>query len=150
MLARAADEKAERVRLLVDILPAAAAGFLAAGMRAYIGYRKRGHVRHFNGTIDLAAAAIGRYAYSLVHDDMPCMDDDDMPRTTFVHKAWDEATAVLAGDALQTMGFELVLNDQAGSPMCVQNWLKHWQSYGAHGMVLGQALDIAAETAETP
>ena len=99
-----------------------------------------------------AAAIEAVHAYSLVHDDMPCMDDDDMRRgRPTVHKAWDEATAVLAGDALQTMGFELVLNDQAGSPDVRAELAKTLaKASGAHGMVLGQALDIAAETAETP
>ena len=99
-----------------------------------------------------AAAIEAVHAYSLVHDDMPCMDDDDMRRgRPTVHKAWDEATAVLAGDALQTMGFELVLNDHAGSPDVRAELAKTLaRASGAHGMVLGQALDIAAETAETP
>jgi farnesyl diphosphate synthase len=80
------------------------------------------------------------------------MDDDDMRRgRPTVHKAWDEATAVLAGDALQTMGFELVLNDHTGSPDVRAELAKTLaKASGAHGMVLGQALDIAAETAETP
>ncbi len=99
-----------------------------------------------------AAAIEAVHAYSLVHDDMPCMDDDDIRRgRPTVHNAWDEATAVLAGDALQTMGFELVLNDQAGSPDVRAELAKTLaKASGAHGMVLGQALDIAAETAETP
>ena len=99
-----------------------------------------------------AAAIEAVHAYSLVHDDMPCMDDDDMRRgRPTVHNAWDEATAVLAGDALQTMGFELVLNDQAGSPDVRAELAKTLaKASGAHGMVLGQALDIAAETAEKP
>ena len=98
-----------------------------------------------------AAAIEAVHAYSLVHDDMPCMDDDDIRRgRPTVHNAWDEATAVLAGDALQTMGFELVLNDQAGSPDVRVELAKTLaKASGAHGMVLGQALDIAAETAET-
>ena len=99
-----------------------------------------------------AAAIEAVHAYSLIHDDMPCMDDDDIRRgRPTVHKAWDEATAVLAGDALQTMGFELVLNDHAGSPDVRAELAKTLaKASGAHGMVLGQALDIAAETAETP
>jgi farnesyl diphosphate synthase len=98
-----------------------------------------------------AAAIEAVHAYSLVHDDMPCMDDDDMRRgRPTVHNEWDEATAVLAGDALQTMGFELVLNDQAGTPDVRAELAKTLaKASGAHGMVLGQALDIAAETAET-
>ena len=57
-----------------------------------------------------AAAAIeAMHAYSLIHDDLPCMDDDDLRRgRPTVHRRWDEATAVLAGDALQTLAFEIV------------------------------------------
>jgi len=92
------------------------------------------------------------HAYSLVHDDLPCMDDDDLRRgRPTVHKAWDEGTAVLAGDALQALAFEL-----AGHPDCgdagvrADLMLSLARASGARGMVLGQALDIAAETAETP
>ena len=55
------------------------------------------------------AAIEALHAYSLVHDDLPCMDDDDLRRgQPTVHVKWDEATAVLVGDALQTLAFELV------------------------------------------
>ena len=60
---------------------------------------------------DAAPAAAGieaLHAYSLVHDDLPCMDDDDLRRgQPTVHRKWDEATAVLAGDALQTLAFAM-------------------------------------------
>ena len=64
-----------------------------------------------------AAAAIEAvHAYSLVHDDLPCMDDDDLRRgQPTVHVKWDEATAVLAGDALQTLAFELLTDPAAGT-----------------------------------
>ena len=56
-----------------------------------------------------AAAVEALHAYSLVHDDLPCMDDDDLRRgQPTVDRKWDEATAVLAGDALQTLAFELL------------------------------------------
>ena len=91
------------------------------------------------------------HAYSLVHDDLPCMDDDDMRRgQPTVHRRWDEATAVLAGDALQTLAFELVSDprsDLSGEVRAALS-LSLAQASGAAGMVLGQALDIAAETAE--
>jgi farnesyl diphosphate synthase len=62
-----------------------------------------------------AAAVECVHAYSLVHDDLPCMDDDDLRRgRPTVHKAWDEATAVLVGDALQTFAFELLTDPAAG------------------------------------
>ncbi|WP_407925262.1 polyprenyl synthetase family protein [Paragemmobacter aquarius] len=99
-----------------------------------------------------AAAVEALHAYSLVHDDLPCMDDDDLRRgQPTVHVKWDEATAVLAGDALQTLAFEL-LCDPALGPADVQVALVVGlaKASGAEGMVLGQALDIAAETVATP
>ena len=100
-----------------------------------------------------AAAAIeALHAYSLIHDDLPCMDDDDLRRGhPTVHVKWDEATAVLAGDALQTLAFELLCDEGLGSAevrMALVQGLA--RASGAEGMVLGQALDIAAETAAVP
>jgi len=101
-----------------------------------------------------AAAAIeAMHAYSLVHDDLPCMDDDDLRRgQPTVHIKWGEATAVLVGDALQALAFELVsdrmVSDVAEVRADLALTLAH--AAGGQGMVLGQALDIAAETAETP
>lgn len=92
------------------------------------------------------------HAYSLVHDDLPCMDDDDLRRgQPTVHVKWDECTAVLAGDALQTLAFECVTHIDVG-PAEVRADLAQSlaKASGAQGMVLGQALDIAAESANTP
>jgi farnesyl diphosphate synthase len=90
------------------------------------------------------------HAYSLVHDDLPCMDNDDLRRgLPTVHRKWDEAVAVLAGDALQSLAFEL-LTDPALGPNRLALIAGIAQAAGARGMVLGQALDIAAETAATP
>ena len=62
-----------------------------------------------NQSVFPAAAIEALHAYSLVHDDLPCMDDDDMRRgQPTVHRKWDEATAVLVGDALQSLAFELI------------------------------------------
>ena len=62
-----------------------------------------------------AAAVECMHAYSLVHDDLPCMDDDELRRgQPTVHVKWDEATAVLAGDALQTLAFEILAAPQGG------------------------------------
>ena len=99
-----------------------------------------------------AAAVEAIHAYSLVHDDMPCMDDDDLRRgQPTVHRKWDEATAVLVGDALQSLAFELVMRAEVG-PAEVRVTLARTlaEAAGARGMVLGQALDIAAETAPEP
>ncbi len=99
-----------------------------------------------------AAAVEALHAYSLVHDDLPAMDDDDLRRgQPTLHVKWDEATAILAGDALQTLAFELLCDPALGSGdvriALVQGLAK---ASGAEGMVLGQALDIAAETAAAP
>ena len=100
-----------------------------------------------------AAAVECIHAYSLVHDDLPCMDDDDLRRgQPTVHMKWDEATAVLAGDALQTLAFE-ILADPATAPDAARRTALIAglaRASGAAGMVLGQARDIAAETAAEP
>jgi farnesyl diphosphate synthase len=99
-----------------------------------------------------AAAIEAIHAYSLVHDDLPAMDDDDLRRgQPTVHKAWDEATAILVGDALQSTAFELLMRDEVGSAeMRVALARSLAEAAGARGMVLGQALDIAAESAAAP
>lgn len=99
-----------------------------------------------------AAAVEALHAYSLVHDDMPCMDDDDLRRgQPTVHVKWDEATAVLAGDALQTLAFDLLCDPIIGTADRRMDLVKMLaMASGAAGMVYGQALDIAAETATTP
>ena len=102
--------------------------------------------------ISAAAAVEALHAYSLVHDDLPCMDDDDLRRgLPTVHVKWNEAVAVLAGDALQTLAFEL-LTDPALVSAEVRIALVAGlaRASGAEGMVLGQALDIGAETAPAP
>ena len=102
--------------------------------------------------LSAAAAVEALHAYSLIHDDLPCMDDDELRRgLPTVHVKWDQATAVLAGDALQTLAFELLCDPTLG-PAEVQLALVAGlaRASGADGMVLGQALDIAAETAIEP
>ena len=106
----------------------------------------------YPGAAAPAAAAIeAMHAYSLVHDDLPCMDDDDLRRgQPTVHRKWDEATAVLVGDALQALAFQLVC--QTGCPP--ERVLNLAQTLaiaaGGQGMVGGQMSDIAAETAAVP
>lgn len=100
-----------------------------------------------------AAAIEMIHAYSLVHDDLPCMDDDDLRRgRPTVHVKWDEGTAVLTGDALQTLAFECLARADCHPDAGVRAdlVLTMAQAAGAQGMVLGQALDIAAETATSP
>lgn len=97
-----------------------------------------------------ACAAEALHAYSLVHDDLPCMDDDDLRRgQPTVHVKWDEATAVLVGDALQTLAFDLLSRPGCAPKAEVRVALisSFAKAVGAEGMVLGQAQDIAAETA---
>jgi len=99
-----------------------------------------------------AAAVEALHAYSLIHDDLPCMDNDDLRRgQPTVHVKWDQATAVLAGDALQTLAFDLCCDPALGAPgrrLALVAALA--RASGAAGMVHGQALDIAAETAPAP
>jgi len=100
-----------------------------------------------------ASAIEAIHAYSLVHDDLPCMDDDDLRRgMPTVHKKWDDTTAVLAGDALQSLGFELVLNPACSNKASLRSELalSLAKASGGQGMVLGQAMDVAAESAEKP
>ncbi|MEX0320063.1 MAG: polyprenyl synthetase family protein [Ruegeria sp.] len=99
-----------------------------------------------------ATAIEALHAYSLVHDDLPCMDDDDLRRgKPTVHVKWDEGTAVLAGDALHTLAFELCARPETGpAEVRADLALTLAQASGAQGMVLGQALDIAAESAPAP
>ncbi|HSF65225.1 MAG TPA: farnesyl diphosphate synthase [Paracoccaceae bacterium] len=103
-------------------------------------------------SVPAAAAIEALHAYSLVHDDLPCMDDDDLRRgQPTVHVKWDDATAVLAGDALQTLAFELCCDPALGSDAVRLSLVASLaRAAGAEGMVLGQALDIAAETAAMP
>ncbi len=97
-----------------------------------------------------AAGIEALHAYSLVHDDLPAMDDDDLRRgRPTVHVAWDEATAILAGDALQSLGFELCA-DPAVGPHRADLCLALARASGIAGMVGGQARDIMAESADLP
>lgn len=100
-----------------------------------------------------AAGAIeAMHAFSLVHDDLPAMDDDDLRRgRPTVHKAFDEAAAILAGDALQSLSFEWLSDLDGFDPAAIVQLSRGLaQSAGAAGMVLGQAQDIAAESAPLP
>ena len=103
--------------------------------------------------VHAACAIEALHAYSLVHDDMPAMDNDDLRRgQPTVHVKWDEATAILVGDALQTMAFQILADDRTHQQSSVRVDLiaSLAKASGAQGMVLGQALDIQAETADRP
>jgi len=98
--------------------------------------------------LDRIAAAIECvHAYSLVHDDLPAMDDDDLRRgVPTAHKAYDEATAILSGDALQALAFEII--SQPINGLAPNNQLKLIgllaTASGSQGMVGGQAIDLAS------
>lgn len=101
--------------------------------------------------LPVAAAIECLHAYSLIHDDMPCMDDDALRRgLPTVHVKWDEAIAVLAGDALQSLAFELIGGAACSAEARVDLMTSLAVAAGVRGMVGGQALDIAAETADAP
>jgi geranylgeranyl diphosphate synthase type II len=98
--------------------------------------------------LDHAAVALELiHAYSLVHDDLPAMDDDDLRRgRPTLHKAFDEATAILAGDALQALAFEIVASsasDGLADAAILAQTRELARGAGAAGMVGGQALDLA-------
>lgn len=157
---------AQRVeKTLDDMLPPATEGKLAQAMRHAAlsgGKRLRAFLviegsRLFNVPeiqANRSAAAIEcLHAYSLVHDDLPCMDDDDLRRgKPTVHKKWDEATAVLAGDALQSFAFEIISHPRTAPDPSIRLKLieKLAQAAGSDGMVGGQILDIEAESANDP
>lgn len=96
--------------------------------------------------LDHAAAAVELiHAYSLVHDDLPCMDDDELRRgRPTVHVAYDEATAMLVGDALQPLAFELLATMPVAPALVIQAVAVLAQAAGSKGMVGGQALDCAS------
>ncbi|MEI8162154.1 MAG: farnesyl diphosphate synthase [Betaproteobacteria bacterium] len=100
------------------------------------------------GAIDAAAVAVELiHAYSLVHDDLPCMDDDVLRRgKPTCHVEFDEATALLAGDALQTLAFHTLSQRMAGIAPARQLEMLHLLSVasGSRGMAGGQAIDLAA------
>ena len=97
---------------------------------------------------DAAAAAVECiHAYSLIHDDLPAMDDDALRRgKPTCHIAFDEATAILAGDALQALAFEILASDRNQSADHRIEMIRLLaESSGSQGMVGGQAVDMAAE-----
>ncbi len=158
------DEVKARVAAALD---GALAGLPPGELRDAMGYAVTGgkRVRAFlvmesarlHGVADgaalpVAAAVEALHAYSLVHDDLPAMDDDDLRRgLPTCHVKWSEATAILAGDALQSLAFGLLAGDEVGDAAARLRLVRAFaDAVGARGMVWGQALDIAAETAPEP
>lgn len=133
------------------LLEAMRYGLLIGGkrMRPYLAYITGISVGAKLEDIDGVAAALECiHAYSLLHDDLPAMDDDDLRRgKPTCHKAFDEATAILAGDALQTLAFDILANHSFSEQLqnkrisFVQQLVN---ASGYQGMCGGQALDLAA------
>jgi farnesyl diphosphate synthase len=98
--------------------------------------------------LEIAAAAVEMiHAYSLVHDDLPCMDDDVLRRgKPTVHVEYDEATALLVGDALQALAFELLVSHRLADDAAAQLEMVHLlaAACGSRGMAGGQAIDLEA------
>ena len=98
--------------------------------------------------LDLACALEMIHTYSLIHDDLPGMDDDDLRRgRPTLHKAFDEATAILAGDALLTLAFEVAANANLQAHQLVEAVKILSTASGMSGMISGQMKDIASEEA---
>jgi len=98
--------------------------------------------------IRVATAIEAIHVYSLIHDDLPCMDDDDLRRgKPTVHKAFDESIAVLAGDSLHALAFEILADDQSHRDPFIRSELIATlaQASGPSGMAGGQMMDIEAE-----
>ncbi|WP_394887772.1 polyprenyl synthetase family protein [Mesorhizobium sp. AaZ16] len=107
-----------------------------------------------HAALTVATALECVHCYSLIHDDLPAMDDDDLRRgQPTVHKAFDEATAILAGDGLLTLAFDLIASGPSGEPLDgllsaetrLDLVLGLARAAGVGGMVGGQALDLQAE-----
>lgn len=145
-----ADTMAARPHQQLDLHKAMAYSLLSGGkrVRPVLAYASAAAITtETPPLLDQAACAVECiHAYSLIHDDLPAMDDDDLRRgQPTCHKQFDEATAILAGDALQTLAFELIADSDQGSPQTRLQLLKTLaQSSGDKGMVAGQAIDIAS------
>ncbi|WP_432768230.1 MAG: polyprenyl synthetase family protein [Sphingopyxis sp.] len=115
--------------------------------------RAAGDLFHVDPGLSLrvGAAVEAMHVYSLIHDDLPCMDDDDLRRgKPTVHKAFDEATAVLAGDSLHALAFEWLCDPLTSNDPFVRGELirELSRAAGPAGMAGGQMMDLAAETAD--
>jgi len=116
-------------------------------IRPVLAYAAAHALGSINQDTDRVASAVELvHAYSLIHDDLPAMDDDDLRRgKPTCHIAFDEATAILAGDALQTLAFEQLTTLENTSPETTLRIIASLaKAAGVQGMVAGQAIDIAA------
>ena len=108
-------------------------------------------ILHKESVNSLETAVEAMHSYSLIHDDLPAMDDDDIRRgQDSNHIAYGEATAILAGDALHTLAYEIVVNDPYLSVDHKVNIVKSLSdACGFNGMILGQQLDLESEGSDT-
>ncbi len=157
-VARAVDARFER---LLEVPPDPRARLFEAMRHATIGGGKKMRALLTVAACDLfhvdreralrvAVAIEAVHSYSLVHDDLPCMDDDDMRRgRPTVHVAFDEATAVLTGDSLFALAFEVLADPLTHEDPFVRSELvlELARAAGPHGMAGGQMMDLAAEGA---
>ena len=146
-----------------DSAAAASATKLASAMRYAVlggGKRLRARLVYAAGraaggrpeVLDLGAAAVELiHAFSLVHDDLPALDDDDLRRgQPSVHVQYGEATAILAGDALLALAFETAADPVLPAPLATR-WVRSLaRATGAAGMVGGQVVDLAGESTRLP
>ncbi len=111
---------------------------------AAIAKSKESQIQYKNlATVELAGAVECIHAYSLIHDDLPAMDDDDLRRgQPTCHIKFDEATAILAGDALQCLAFDIVASSRLEPEQSLFAIKELAKASGAQGMVLGQAVDL--------
>jgi farnesyl diphosphate synthase len=133
------------------LLEAMRYGLLIGGkrMRPYLAYITGESLGASSTDIDAIAGALECvHAYSLLHDDLPAMDDDDLRRgKPTCHKAFDEATAILAGDALQTLAFDILASHEFSAeiqPKQIKLIQQLVSATGYQGMCGGQALDLSA------
>lgn len=116
-------------------------------VRAILAYTAGAALGAEHGRLDRPASAVELiHAYSLVHDDLPAMDDDDLRRgQPACHKAFDEATALLAGDALQSLAFYVLAGETGSAASRTRQMIEALgQASGSAGMAGGQAIDLAA------
>ncbi len=107
----------------------------------------RAYKMDYKRYIDIACAIEMIHTYSLIHDDLPGMDNDDLRRgRKTCHKQFDEATAILAGDALLNHAVNVVLNVDMNSDLKVRILNRLYEASGVNGMIYGQALDLHFET----
>ena len=133
---------------------------MAVEVAGHLGFQVADHALHHAGdlfhvdrglSLRVGAAVEAMHVYSLIHDDLPCMDDDDLRRgKPTVHRAFDEATAVLAGDSLHALAFEILANSGTHADPFIRAELMAAlaKASGPEGMAGGQMMDLEAEKSE--